>query len=1161
MRLNPLIIFLYIPLFVVAGVLTEELTFTETDFVFTKLNGYDLIAYPGSATTAEKGAPMLPVIPLYFVIPPDAAVTKLEIVFKETEELAGTFVPYPGQAVRPISSDKQVEFVSPDYVIYSSANPYPAEVIETIPDGCLAGFRIACVNFFPLQYIGASNKLLLTKRIKINIHYDENVQEPVRLSPGQIELFSNAVGQIVSNPEMVNVWKPLIQDLRGDEVDYLIVTSPSLKSNWNGLVNWKTKKGIRTRVIGTDSIYAQYSGRDNQEKIRNCIKDYWQNKGLKYVLLGGDDFIVPDRKTRLVIEESTITGNIPTDMYYADLQWSWDGNNNNLFGEMQDTVDLFFDLYVGRAPVDNATNINTFINKDTIFEKRPDTTYLQKLLLPSEMLFSPYHGRVINNIIYGYYPTTWRRSKLEDPGSNAVRDSLNVGYQFCHVADHGSYNSLTVFSMSQIPTLTNGIKYNVMNGINCDCGSFDSKDCIAESLVNYPNGGCIATILNSRYGLGYPPALGPSEQLDLELFKNFISGKSELGVALAGAKDYLRNLAMSQAPTRWCVYELTLFGDPGLSIYTQKPRTLTVSHSGTITAGPQMFRVTVAISGQPLKNALVCVMKGTEVYSTGRTNSSGWVDLFVNPTTSGTMSVTVTAPDCKPYEGTCSVSGSSSQPCIAYQSHRIFDPSGNNNGKLDPGETVRLRVMLKNLGNLNATNVSGTLRTSSPFITLIDSVSYYNSIPINDSAGGDSFIISVSLNTPQGTEVEFLVNTTSNQGNWTPFFKEMVGTPPEPRRVWADHDTGVCAFTVTTNGSFGTTYPYGEGSGFKYSKLASYGCLYYASMLCGTDPSYIVDRFYGPPSSSTINQDFKILDTLKPLIPPLKAEEEYVAWYSDSGHTTPKGLIIKQWSLSLSHLGYDDWVIVCFYYYNYGSSPINNFYSGMMFDFDVYNSVNNIVRSDSIRRFIYMLRSTSSQQPTVGLRILEPKAARNLSAITHSQYVTPSTMMSEVIKDSFLTGKKKVPTGSTSTNYTIIASTGPFNIPVGQYYRVAYAIVGGNDTTNAKINSDSAQSWWDRFVGVESEKQYEVDEKVFSLDIYPNPVAGLFNIRYQMRNRDRVRINLYDPTGRFVDNIYSGELGGAGYLNYRPKSYSKGVYFISFEIGNKRILKKVIYLK
>ncbi|MEO0127050.1 MAG: C25 family cysteine peptidase [candidate division WOR-3 bacterium] len=1160
MRLKPFLCFL-IPLLLFSGVITQELTFDRAELIITKVDNYDFIAYAGSPTTMEKGAPIVPVIPLYFVIPPDAKVRNVEVVSLETEELPGTFLPYPGQAVRPISSNKQSEFIPPDPIVYGFQNPYPAEIVEKVPDGCLGGFRIACINVYPVQYIGASKRLVLNKKVKISIHYDENAYEPFRLSQSQIDLFGDAVGKIVNNPEMVNIWTPVVQDLRGDEVDYLIVTSPSLKSNWNALVNWKTKKGIKTKVIGTDSIYAQYSGRDNQEKIRNCIKDYWQNKGLKYVLLGGDDFIVPDRKTRLVIEESTITGDIPTDMYYADLQWSWDGNNNNLFGEMQDTVDLFFDLYVGRAPVDNATNINTFINKDTIFEKRPDTTYLQRLLLPSTMLFSPYHGRVINNIIYSYYPTTWRRSKLEDPGSNAVRDSLNVGYQLCHVSAHGSTTSMTVLDISHVATLTNGIKYNIINGINCYCGCFDGGDCIAESLVNYPNGGCIASILNSRYGLGYPPALGPSEQLDLELFKNFILGKPEFGVALAGAKDYLRNLAMSQAPTRWCVYELTLFGDPNLSVYTQKPRTLTVSHLSSITAGPQIFRVTVAISGQPLKNALVCAMKGTEVYSTGRTNSTGWVDLFVNPTTSGTMSITVTAPDCKPYEGTCSVSGSSSQPCILYQSHRIFDPSGNNNGKIDPGETVRLRVMLKNLGNVNATNVTGTLRTSNPFITLIDSISYYGSIPVNDSAGGDSFTVSVSPNTPQGTEVEFLINATSSQGNWTPFFKEMVGIPPEPRRIWADHDTGVCAFTVTTNGSFGTTYPYGEGSGFKYSKLASYGCLYYASMVCGTDPSYIVDRFYGPPSSSTINQDFKIIDTLKPLIPPLKAEEEYVAWYSDSGHPTPKGLIIKQWSLSLSHPNYDDWVIVCFYYYNYGTSPLNNFYSGMMFDFDVYNTTNNIVRSDSIRRFVYMLRSTSSQKPTVGIRILEPKLARNLSAITHSQYVTPSTMMSEVVKDSFLTGKKKVPTGSTSTNYTIIASTGPFNIPAGQYYRVAYVIVGGDDTTKAKVNSDSAQSWWDRFVGVEDELQGALSIRLLSLDVYPNPVTGLLNIHYQMKNKEKVKVSLYDPAGRFVDIIYSGELSGAGDLNYRPKNLPEGVYFVYFETRNTRMLKKVIYLK
>uniref|UniRef100_A0A7C6EFT5 T9SS type A sorting domain-containing protein n=1 Tax=candidate division WOR-3 bacterium TaxID=2052148 RepID=A0A7C6EFT5_UNCW3 len=1159
MRLKPFLFYLTVPLVLFSKVITSELDFKKEDLVINRIDGYDFIMYSGKPFTMEKGAPLLPVLCYYFAIPVDAEVKDVEIVSMEKEELNGIFLPYPCQAIQPFSIEKKSDFIPPDPMIYSSSTPYPKAVVENVPGGWLGGFRIAGLNIYPVQYIGAEKKLIFYKKLKINIHYTEGVYEKIILTKSQIELFTPVVKGFVANPEMVEEFMPQTQTQKGDEVDYLIITSSSLKSNWTPLVNWKTKKGLKTKVIGTDSIYAQYSGRDNQEKIRNCIKDYWQNKGLKYVLLGGDDFIVPDRKTRLAIEESTITGSIPTDMYYADLQWSWDGNNNNYFGEMGDTVDLFFDLYVGRAPVDNATNINTFINKDTIFEKHPDTNYVKTLLLPSEMLFSPYHGRVINNIIYSYYPSNWRRSKLEDPPSNAVRDSLNVGYQFCHVADHGSPTSMSVFSMSQIPTLTNGIKYNVMNGINCDCGSFDGQDCIAESLVNYPNGGCIATILNARYGLGYPPGLGPSEMLDLELFKNFINNINELGIALATAKNNLRNLAMSQAPTRWCVYELTLFGDPNTSIYTQRPRTLTVTHSGSIPAGPQMFRVTVMVSGQPLKNALVCVMKGTEVYSTGRTNSSGWIDLFVYPATSGTMSVTVTAPDCKPYEGTCSVSGSSSQPCITYQSHRIFDQGGNNNGRLDPGETVRLRVILKNQGNVNATNVNGTLHTSNPFITLIDSVSFYNNIAINDSAGGDSFIISVSPNTPQGTEVEFLINATSNQGNWTPFFKAMVGVAPEPRRIWADHDTGVCAFTVTTNGSFGTTYPYGEGSGFKYSKLASYGCLYYGSMVCGTDPAYIVDRFYGPPNSSTINQDFKILDTLKSLIPPLKAEEEYQALYSDSGHPTPKGLVVKQWSLSLSQPGYDDWVIVCFYYYNYGSSQINNFYSGMMFDFDVYNSVNNIVRSDSIRRFIYMLQSTSSQKPTVGIRILEPKLARNLSAINHSLYVTPSSMMSEVVKDSFLTGKKKVPSSTSTTNWSIIASTGPFNIPPGGYYRVAYAIVGGNDTTNAKVNSDSAQSWWDRFVGVEEMQVSKYPGQ--SIAIIPNPTPGRINLYYTLERSQTVTFDLYDYTGRFIDRIYNGQLKGSGYFNYNVKGLPNGVYFIKIEKGAQREFIKFVYLK
>jgi len=1142
------VLFLLIPGLLLPGVIKKSVSFSTGQFVFTRVNGYDIISLPGQYSTKEKGKPSLPMVSLSVLVPPNAEITKVDVVSYETRDLPGAYLPYPVQTVRPLSSNKDYPFINPDASVYNSTNPYPGEIVGFVPTGCLAGYRIGGVILYPIQYLPLEKKLRLYTKIEFEINYKENTHESVSLTQGQKELFGQEVKDVVINPEAIEDWSPLERETRAGEVDYVIITNSTLAPNWNALKDWKTKKGIKTVVVRTDSIYPLYSGRDNQEKIRNFIIDWWQNRGLKYVLLGGDDFIVPDRKTRLVIEESTITGSIPTDMYYADLQWSWDGNKNNYFGEMQDTVDLFHDVYIGRAPVDNATNVATFITKDTTFEKRPDTNYVKSLLLPSQMLFSPYHGRVINNIIASYFPTGWKISRLEDPGSNATRDSLNKGYQFCHISAHGSYTSLSVLSISQISTLTNGIKYDIMNAINCDVGSFDGKDCIAESLVNYSNGGCIATMMNSRYGLGYPPGLGPSEMLDLDFFKCFmVSSSSELGVAHCKSKNNNRNLAMSQAPTRWCVYEQTLFGDPNLPMWSVKPRRLTVTHVSSISAGPQTFRVSVNNTRGPTENALVCVMKGTEVYAVGRTNSSGWLDLYINPNTTGTLSITVTARDCLPYEGTCSVtSAGAPKPCIIYQTNRIIDSGGNNNGRLDPGETADFYITLKNSGNANATNVVGKLRTTSSYITLIDSTSSYGNMNVGDTTYGDKFIILASPSTPQGKEIEFIVYTTASEGTWEPFLKTVVGVSQEPRRLWADHDTCICAFTVTTFGGFGTTYPYGEGSGFKYSKLSSYGNLYYGSMLAGTGPAYVADRFYGQPSS-TINQDFKIVDTLKPLLPPLLAQEEYKAVYSDSGHPTPKGLVVNQWSLSLSPPGYDDWVIVCFDYFNYGTTTLNNFYSGMMFDFNVYNSVNNIARSDSVRRFIYMMRSTTTMYPTCGIRLLEPKVARNLSAIDHALYVEPASMMTEAVKDSFLSGKIKKPMSDRTYNWTICVSAGPFNIPANGKVRVVYAVIGGNDSTLAKVNSDSAQSWWDRnAVGIDEEKDI-VSKACSKISIIPNPFNRITNISYCAAQKEKLTVKIFDVSGRIVDKIFEGEVAGKTIIKWQPKNIPAGIYFVEFE--------------
>ncbi len=1161
MTFRALALLAFITSLIRAGVITETIEFAPADFQFTTQNGYDVVTLQGQVTTTEKGKPYLPAVTYYYLIPPTAEITSAKVVSYSIYDFTGKYTPYPGQAVRPFSAKGNIPFVEPDAGVYGSAEPYPRDIVRAIPSGSLSGYRLAGIILYPVQFLPADKKLRLYKTITLEINYSEGRHAAIPLTKSQADFSGAEVKGLVRNPEAVAYWRPAEYNARAGEVDMVIITSTSEVANWNALKTWKTKKGINTVVMSTDSVYAHYAGRDNQEKIRNFIRDYWQTKGLKYVLLGGDDMIIPDRKTNLWVEESTIVGDIPTDMYYADLQWSWDGNHNDLFGEMEDTVDLFHDVYVGRAPVDNAFNIATFTRKDTMFEKHPDTTYIRTLLLPSEMLFDPYHGKYPNNIIASYFPGSWKISKLEDPSYNETRDSLNKGFQLCHVADHGNPWTLGVLDIDHVATLTNGVKYDILNGMNCDCGYFDGMDCIAESLVNFPGGGCVATMLNSRYGLGYPPGLGPSEILDIEIFKGFIvAGALEIGAAHGRAKNFCRTMAMSQSPTRWCVFENTLFGDPSLAAYTAKPQHMTVTYASSIQAGPQAFRVTVSITGVPLKGALVCLMKGTEVYATGRANSLGWVDLFVNPT-AGTMNVTVTAGNCLPLEGTCTVTTGSNKPCIAYQSHHVNDASGNNNGRIDPGETVDLIVTIKNQGNLAATNVSGKLRTTCPYITFIDSAVTYGTVPAGDTAagGGDIFRLQVSSAAPQGTEAEFIVLAQANEGTWEPFFMDIIGTAPEPGHIWADHDTGTCVLSVTTFGGFGTTYPYGEGSGFKYSKIASYGSLYYGSMVCGTGPSYIVDRFYGPPSSSTINHDFKILDTLQPILPPHAACEEYEAFYSDSGHASPKGLIVRQWSLMNSQPGYDDWVIVCFEYFNSGATSITNFYSGMMFDFDIYNTVDNIVRSDTVRRFTFMMQP-SSMYPTCGIRLLEPTTARNLSAIDHLYYVEPTAMMTEAVKDSFLKGLLKLRNSSRDDNYSVCVSAGPYTIAPGASARAVYAIVGANDSTLAKINSDSAQSWWDQQSGAIENRQ-TADSRRAVLQLVQNPARNHIGIAYQLEKNETVVIDLYDVAGRRRTRIFEGTLTGRGVLDWTPTHLVPGVYFVKLQRSTGDSIEKVLYLR
>ncbi len=93
-------------------------------------------------------------------------------------------------------------------------------------------------------------------------------------------------------------------------------------------------------------------------------------------------------------------------------------------------------------------------------------------------------------------------------------------------------------------------------------------------------------------------------------------------------------------------------------------------------------------------------------------------------------------------------------PVLAYDDFSIDDPSGNENGRLDPGETVDVVISVTNAGSSEAFNVEGGLESSDPNITIHTDTLDYGNISTGDTLYR-SFSVTADESTPGGHQASF----------------------------------------------------------------------------------------------------------------------------------------------------------------------------------------------------------------------------------------------------------------------------------------------------------------------------------------------------------------------------------------------------------------------
>ena len=692
---------------------TYDIRFRAHEFDLVYDGNYVEFSAPGCEQLQIAGAPQLPMRVFKIALPGRVRCTGLEINEHGTQWFDDV-LPRPAAEPWPYSrAMPRNRTAAPDPEIYLSNDPFPKTLVEQLGTGYIDGHTVIELAAFPLRVWPQSRRALFHPRIEITLHYQSGGgahADPTSYL-NQVVDFRSA-RESPTAVESVFELNTSSNDARRIEV--LIVTPPELSGTFERLARWRSRTGCRARVVSTAEIY-QNSGMEKHRQIRRFLSKARAEWGTQYVLLAGDAPEIP--AVRAYVLECMPGGAengsnlIPCDLYYGDLQGEWDGNGNGIYGEADDGVDLYPDLFIGRAPVNSVQQARVFIDKVLSYEQSPDVEALRRILFAAEVLWwEPYHnsGEGKDYIEQASLPPDLEVTKLYHHYGNesvfSVTEELNRGVHLFNHDGHASTKLLSVGDGNLLnehaDRLMNENKYCIVFSIGCWPCNFES-DCIAEHFMLNPRGGSVAFIGNTRYGWGSPgnPKYGISDRFDQQFYNVlYRQGIREIGRALAVTKAHFVPLSREANVYRWCLFELTLLGDPAMPVWLETPERPVVLYPQAVSLNAAEVKIRVERQGRAVGGARVCVWKSDEFYSVVHTDAAGEARCPLKPLTAAPPAlVTVTGAGLLPYTGELAFEVTGPHPLCSAILRTAASESDSN--RIRPGETVHFGLRCRNFGD------------------------------------------------------------------------------------------------------------------------------------------------------------------------------------------------------------------------------------------------------------------------------------------------------------------------------------------------------------------------------------------------------------------------------------------------------------------------------
>lgn len=769
-----------------------EKEYQSGDYTITKSGNYHLISFENALLTGKTGEPVLPYFNVSLMLPPGQIAESLEFTGLELTQIDGNFTLYPKQFVQPISKGKSGIFAKSSE-IYESDQKYPELQTGQLNTSFMNGFSVGMSAFTPIVYYPSSGKVFYYKSVIVRIKTKgSSLADQSLENLNTSEPVMRHVAMTVQNPETISLYPQ--NDNRTGEYEMLIITSQQYQNGFQQLIDLYKFRGIQAQVVTTQTIYSSMTGNDNQDKIRNYIKQEYQNNGVQHIMLAGDVEIVPYRGFYCHVQSSSVyeDSNIPSDLYYSALDGNWNTDGDSKWGEIGED-DLLPEISVARFSFSNQTELTAMIHKTVFYQASPVLGEFQRPIMAGEDLYNApqTYGCDYLELLVGVrsdngYTTTgypenynfqWMCDENGTWSKTQLINKINQGSQFIHHSGHSNstytmrmdISDVTNSNFSQVNGTTRN--YSLVYSHGCICGAFDDSDCIGERFMTIDNF-AVAGALNSRYGwFNEGQTEGPSAHLHREFVDALFDWK-ENHIGTAHLISRTQTASWVNAPgqweegaLRWCFYDCNILGDPALRIWTDEPMTIQANYQASMPVGVPSFDVTVLSNGSPVQGLICQFVKDGIIHGQATTNASGVATIeFSEPVVNvGEAKIYVSGYNCQLQEFPVTVVPNSGSYVVS-NSFALIDY---HNGLMDYGEDILLTVEMKNVGTVTANNVNVVITSSDEYITITDGTASYGNIAPGATVTIDyGFAFTVADNLPDHHFVTIQVMASDGNSEW-----------------------------------------------------------------------------------------------------------------------------------------------------------------------------------------------------------------------------------------------------------------------------------------------------------------------------------------------------------------------------------------------------------